>query len=327
MTFIDFFAGIGGGRLGLELNGLQCIGYSEIDKEAIKTYQKLHDAEHEINFGDITQIQPVLLPDFDLLIAGFPCQTFSIIGKREGLNNQKEGQLIYYIADILKIKQPQYFILENVKGLVHHNNGKTLQEILKLLENTGYNVYFDVINSINFLPQSRERIYFIGIRHDIQIQYSSFELNNVLFGTISSVEYHLKTFLNPTDENLFTDNSPSYKTFLKYLDNKYNEGKFSINELLQKDYLIIDTRQSDLRLYENRIPTLRRNRQGILYVYKNNFYTLSALEALKLQGFGKIKNLEHKIIGLKKQDILKQCGNAMSVNVVENLTYNLMRLN
>lgn len=327
MTFIDFCAGIGGGRLGLELNGLQCIGYSEIDKEAIKTYQKLHDAEHEINFGDITQIQPVLLPDFDLLIAGFPCQTFSIIGKREGLNNQKEGQLIYYIADILKIKQPQYFILENVKGLVHHNNGKTLQEILKLLENTGYNVYFDVINSINFLPQSRERIYFIGIRHDIQIQYSSFELNNVLFGTISSVEYHLKTFLNPTDENLFTDNSPSYKTFLKYLDNKYNEGKFSINELLQKDYLIIDTRQSDLRLYENRIPTLRRNRQGILYVYKNNFYTLSALEALKLQGFGKIKNLEHKIIGLKKQDILKQCGNAMSVNVIENLTYNLMRLN
>lgn len=327
MTFIDFCAGIGGGRLGLELNGLQCIGYSEIDKEAIKTYQKLHDADHEINFGDITQIQPVLLPDFDLLIAGFPCQTFSIIGKREGLNNQKEGQLIYYIADILKIKQPQYFILENVKGLVHHNNGKTLQEILKLLENTGYNVYFDVINSINFLPQSRERIYFIGIRHDIQIQYSSFELNNVLFGTISSVEYHLKTFLNPTDENLFTDNSPSYKTFLKYLDNKYNEGKFSINELLQKDYLIIDTRQSDLRLYENRIPTLRRNRQGILYVYKNNFYTLSALEALKLQGFGKIKNLEHKIIGLKKQDILKQCGNAMSVNVIENLTYNLMRLN
>lgn len=327
MTFIDFCAGIGGGRLGLELNGLQCIGYSEIDKEAIKTYQKLHDAEHEINFGDITQIQPVLLPDFDLLIAGFPCQTFSIVGKREGLNNQKEGQLIYYIADILKIKQPQYFILENVKGLVHHNNGKTLQEILKLLENTGYNVYFDVINSINFLPQSRERIYFIGIRYDIQIQYSSFELNNVLFGTISSVEYHLKTFLNPTDENLFTDNSPSYKTFLKYLDNKYNEGKFSINELLQKDYLIIDTRQSDLRLYENRVPTLRRNRQGILYVYKNQFYTLSALEALRLQGFGKIKNLEHKIIGLKKQDILRQCGNAMSVNVIENLTYNLMRLN
>lgn len=75
MTFIDFCAGIGGGRLGLELNGLQCIGYSEIDKEAVKTYKKLHDAENEINFGDITKINPALLPDFDLLIAGFPCQT------------------------------------------------------------------------------------------------------------------------------------------------------------------------------------------------------------------------------------------------------------
>ena len=89
---------------------------------------------------------------------------------------------------------------------------------------------------------------------------------------------------------------------------------------------IIDIRQSDLRLYENRVPTLRRNRQGILYVYKNQFYTLGALDALRLQGFDKIKNLENKIIGLKKQDILKQCGNAMSVNVIENLAFNLLRI-
>ncbi len=292
MTFIDFCAGIGGGRLGLELNGLQCIGYSEIDKEAVKTYKKLHDAENEINFGDITKINPALLPDFDLLIAGFPCQTFSIVGKREGLKNDKEGQIIYYLAEILRIKQPQYFILENVKGLVNHNGGKTFQEVLKLLEYAGYNVYFDVINSINFLPQSRERIYFIGIKHSARIKYSYSELNNMLFSNISSkTEYSLKTFLNPTE-----------------------------------DYLIIDIRQSDLRLYENRVPTLRRNRQGILYVYKNQFYTLGALDALRLQGFDKIKNLENKIIGLKKQDILKQCGNAMSVNVIENLAFNLLRI-
>ncbi|MDE7314804.1 MAG: DNA (cytosine-5-)-methyltransferase, partial [Mucispirillum sp.] len=181
VTFIDFCAGIGGGRLGLELNGLQCIGYSEIDKEAIQTYKKLHNAENEINFGDITQINPVLLPDFDLLIAGFPCQTFSIVGKREGLKNNREGQIIYYLANILNIKRPQYFILENVKGLINHNSGKTFNEILALLENAGYDVYFAVINSINFLPQSRERIYFIGIKHNTRIKYSSYELNNILF--------------------------------------------------------------------------------------------------------------------------------------------------
>lgn len=326
MTFIDFCAGIGGGRLGLELNGFQCIGYSEIDKNAVKTYKKLHNTENEINFGDITQINPVLLPNFDLLIAGFPCQTFSIVGKREGLKNNKEGQIIYYLADILRIKQPQYFILENVKGLVNHNGGKTFQEVLKLLEYAGYNVYFDVINSINFLPHSRERIYFIGIKHNARIKYSYSELNNILFSNISKTEYNLKTFLNPTEENLFTEASTSYKTFLKYLNNNYNKGKFCINELLQKDYLIIDIRQSDLRLYENKVPTLRRNRQGILYVYKNQFYTLSALDALRLQGFDKINNLENKIIDLKKQDILKQCGNAMSVNVIENLAFNLLRI-
>ena len=77
MTFIDFFAGIGGGRLGLELNGFQCIGYSEIDKAAVKTYEKLHSAENETNFGDITQIDPILLPDFDLLIAGYPLFRYS----------------------------------------------------------------------------------------------------------------------------------------------------------------------------------------------------------------------------------------------------------
>ncbi len=326
MTFIDFCAGIGGGRLGLELNGFQCIGYSEIDKNAVKTYKKLHNTENEINFGDITQINPVLLPNFDLLIAGFPCQTFSIVGKREGLKNNKEGQIIYYLADILRIKQPQYFILENVKGLVNHNGGKTFQEVLKLLEYAGYNVYFDVINSINFLPHSRERIYFIGIKHNARIKYSYSELNNILFSNISKTEYNLKTFLNPTEENLFTEASASYKTFLKYLNNNYNKGKFCINELLQKDYLIIDIRQSDLRLYENKVPTLRRNRQGILYVYKNQFYTLGALDALRLQGFDKINNLENKIIDLKKQDILKQCGNAMSVNVIENLAFNLLRI-
>lgn len=326
MTFIDFCAGIGGGRLGLELNGFQCIGYSEIDKNAVKTYKKLHNTENEINFGDITQINPVLLPNFDLLIAGFPCQTFSIVGKREGLKNNKEGQIIYYLADILRIKQPQYFILENVKGLVNHNSGKTFQEVLKLLEYAGYNVYFDVINSINFLPHSRERIYFIGIKHNARIKYSYSELNNILFSNISKTEYNLKTFLNPTEENLFTEASASYKTFLKYLNNNYNKGKFCINELLQKDYLIIDIRQSDLRLYENKVPTLRRNRQGILYVYKNQFYTLGALDALRLQGFDKINNLENKIIDLKKQDILKQCGNAMSVNVIENLAFNLLRI-
>ena len=112
--------------------------------------------------------------------------------------------------------------------------------------------------------------------------------------------------------------------FLKYLQNKYNIGKFNLDELLSRDYLVLDTRQSDLRLYENKIPTIRRDRQGILYVYKGNLYNLSGTEALGFQGFDKISNLKEKISNLKESDILRQCGNAMSVNVIENIANNLL---
>ncbi|HEF3568024.1 TPA: DNA (cytosine-5-)-methyltransferase, partial [Campylobacter upsaliensis] len=134
MTFIDFCSGIGGGRLGLELCGFKCLGFSEIDKQAIKTYKAFFDTSNELELGDLTQINPQNLPNFDLLISGFPCQSFSIVGKREGLKNKEKGQIIFYLAEILRVKKPSFFILENVKGLLNHNKGQTLKEILKILK-------------------------------------------------------------------------------------------------------------------------------------------------------------------------------------------------
>ncbi|EPH5975411.1 DNA cytosine methyltransferase [Campylobacter upsaliensis] len=167
MTFIDFCSGIGGGRLGLELCGFKCLGFSEIDKAAIKTHKSFFDTRDELELGDLTQINPQSLPDFDLLISGFPCQSFSIVGKREGLENKEKGQIIFYLAEILKIKKPSFFILENVKGLLNHNKGQTLKEILKLLKSCGYQVFYKLLNSLDFeLAQSRERVYFVGIRED-----------------------------------------------------------------------------------------------------------------------------------------------------------------
>ncbi|EAL5962916.1 DNA (cytosine-5-)-methyltransferase, partial [Campylobacter jejuni] len=102
-----------------------------------------------------------------------------------------------------------------------------------------------------------------------------------------------------------------------------NKNRFCLEELLKNDFLILDTRQSDLRCYQDKIPTLRRDRQGILYVYNKNLHILSKIEALKLQGFGKINNLEDKIKNIKQSDILRQCGNAMSVNVIESIAKSL----
>ena len=321
ITFIDFCSGIGGGRLGLELNGYKCLGFSEIDKEAIRTYKSFFNTKSEIEFGDLTKINPMTLPNFDLLISGFPCQSFSIVGKREGLENKEKGQIIFYLAEILMAKKPKAFILENVKGLVNHNKGETLKEILKLLESCGYKVDFKVLNSLDFgLAQSRERVYFVGISADSKKKFS-FEIKSDF--AVKGVR--LQDFLNPQKENIFSTNSAPYQTFLKFLENKYNKNKFNLREILKQDFLVLDTRQSDLRLYKNKFPTLRRDRQGMFYVYKNNLYKLSALEALNLQGFNKIKNLSKKIENLKTGDILRQCGNAMSVNVIESIARNLSK--
>jgi len=118
IKFMDFCAGIGGGRLGLENLGMQCVGFSEIDKPAEKTYREFF-GEDEINYGDLTKINLNDLPDFDLMIAGFPCQTFSVIGQRKGMKDDR-GQIIFHLIDIMKAKNLKYFILENVKGLLNH---------------------------------------------------------------------------------------------------------------------------------------------------------------------------------------------------------------
>lgn len=317
LSFVDFCSGIGGGRLGLELNGFECLGFSEIDKEAIKTYKAFFDTHKEIEFGDLTKINPHNLPHFDLIISGFPCQTFSIVGKRAGLDDNK-GQIIFHLAKILKAKQPKFFIFENVKGLINHDKGQTFKTILKLLENCNYKVYSQVLNSKDFhLPQSRERIYFVGFRKDLKS-------NGDFFTPLShSKKANLKDFLTPLNENQFDKNNP---TFMKYLNNKYNLGRINLKQILSRDFLVIDTRQSDLRIYENQIPTLRRDRQGLLYTFNNKMYKISALEALRLQGFNALKNIEEKIHHLKSSDILRQCGNAMSVNVIKAIGSRLLEV-
>ncbi|WP_337896587.1 DNA (cytosine-5-)-methyltransferase [Mesomycoplasma ovipneumoniae] len=132
LKFFDFCSGIGGGRIGLENNGLECVGHSEIDKQALKTYQLFFNNDPR-NFGDLTKLDINKLPDFDFMIAGFPCQTFSIAGKRQGFKDAR-GLIIYSLIEIIKHKKVKYFLLENVKGLLSHDQGKTFKTIIKMLE-------------------------------------------------------------------------------------------------------------------------------------------------------------------------------------------------
>lgn len=162
MKYLSLFSGIGGFELGL-LNSnydFECVGYSEIDKYARSIYER-NFPEH-INFGDATKIETKDLPDFDFLVGGFPCQAFSLAGKRRGFNDTR-GTLFFEIARILKDKRPRYFLLENVKGLLSHDKGKTFKTILEILSDLRYDVRWKVYNSKDYgVPQNRERVFIEG---------------------------------------------------------------------------------------------------------------------------------------------------------------------
>ena len=163
--FIDLFAGIGGIRLGFESVGGKCVFSSEFDEVACKTYEA-NFGEHPS--GDITKIEAKDIPDFDILLGGFPCQAFSIIGKKEGFENETCGTLFFEIERILKEKMPKAFMLENVRNLTAHNKGNTFKVIRTHLEALGYNVYAKVLNAMDYgVPQKRERIIIVGFKDNV----------------------------------------------------------------------------------------------------------------------------------------------------------------
>jgi len=163
IRFFDMFAGIGGFRSGLEaVGGFECIGHCEIDKRTNMAYCAIYDTEGEYYCDDARKINPDEMPDFDLLCAGFPCQSFSVAGKRLGFEDTR-GTLFFEVARLLAAKRPAFFLLENVPGLLSHDGGKTLETIYVALIEMGYHFEWCVHNSRYFgVPQQRRRLYIVG---------------------------------------------------------------------------------------------------------------------------------------------------------------------
>ncbi|MBC7817969.1 MAG: DNA (cytosine-5-)-methyltransferase [Planctomycetaceae bacterium] len=315
--FFDFCAGIGAGRLALDRLGGRCVGFSEIDRKAELTY-RLFYGEGERNFGDLMKIEPETLPDFDFLIAGFPCQSFSIVGKRAGLRDTR-GRIILGLARILRAKRVPYFLLENVKGLVNHNQGRTLRRITQLLDEVGYSVSWRVLNSKDYgVPQNRERVYLVGYRRDLIDQGFEFAWPE------SQSPASLRKYLVSNDHTYFFADPQRFGTFRRYLQNKYNQNRHSVDDLLTEEQLVIDTRQSDLRLYRGEVPTLRTGRHGILYVRNRKLRELTGEEALLLQGFPKPLASKAQRM-LPNTALLSQAGNAMTVNSIQNIGEAMLR--
>ena len=165
MKFLDLFAGIGGFRLGMESAGHECIGFCEIDKFARASYKAIHNTEGEIELHDITTVSDEFIRSIgsvDVICGGFPCQAFSIAGHRRGFEDTR-GTLFFEICRFASILRPKYLFLENVKGLLNHENGITFETIISTLDELGYDVEWQVLNSKNFgVPQNRERVFIIG---------------------------------------------------------------------------------------------------------------------------------------------------------------------
>lgn len=192
MKFLDLFAGIGGFRLGMESAGHECIGFCEIDKFARESYKAIHNTEGEIELHDITTGTDEFIRGIvsvDIICGGFPCQAFSIAGNRRGFEDTR-GTLFFEIARFASILRPKYLFLENVKGLLNHQKGDTFETMLRILDELGYNVEWQVLNSKNFgVPQNRERVFIIGhLRGECTRRIFPIGREDAKFGTESKIK-------------------------------------------------------------------------------------------------------------------------------------------
>jgi DNA (cytosine-5)-methyltransferase 1 len=211
-TFIDLFAGIGGIRLGFEEHGGKCVYTNEWDDYALKTYKKNFGEDHLIVNDDITGIDEKTIPDHDVLLAGFPCQPFSIagvskknaLGRPHGFLCKTQGTLFFDVARIINEKRPKAFLLENVKNLANHDGGNTYRTIMEVLrDELGYHVHARTIDARHFVPQHRERILIIGFREQTGFSWDALRLPD-----ISVRKPVMKDILHP--ENGWEDEEPPY---------------------------------------------------------------------------------------------------------------------
>ena len=297
MKFIDLFAGIGGLRLGFEKAGAECVFSSEIDKHAHITY--------ELNFGekpagDIRQIPSKNIPQHDILLAGFPCQPFSVAGEKKGLKDVR-GNLFYEILRILQDKQPKAFLLENVKGLTSLNKGRTFQIIQEELKTCAYQVYSQVLNTMNYgnLPQTRERIYIVGFLKD----------HGFSFPKPIALKKNIQDIILKERQ-----------------DKKYYYDKFDMFQTLKKHITRQDTvyqwRRSYVRENKNQVcPTLMAHmgtggHNVPLIKDKYGIRKLTPRECAKFQGFPDSYKLPSQ---LSDCHLYKQLGNSVSIPVIKRI--------
>lgn len=301
-TFIDLFAGLGGFRIALESLGAKCVYSNEWDKFAKEVYYN--------NFGDIpdddiTKVDERLIPDHDILCAGFPCQSFSISGKQNGFDDDR-GNLFFDIIRIIKYKKSKIIFMENVKNLVSHNNGKTLLTIRNEIQKLGYNFYYKVLNATDYgIPQKRERIYIVCFRKDLNIK-------NFKFPEPIELIKHLEDLLledNQIPNNFYVNRDDIIIKNIK--DNEYSNKSIKLG--------IVNKGGQGERIYSTKgvAITLSAYGGGVFsktggYLIDGKCRKLVPRECARIMGYPD----NFKIINNKNQ-AYKQFGNSVVIDVLQ----------
>ncbi|MCF6367217.1 MAG: DNA cytosine methyltransferase [Bacteroidales bacterium] len=310
-TFIDLFAGVGGFRIAMQNLGGKCVFSSEIDKYAKKTYEYNFG---EVPFGDITKINEKDIPEHDILCAGFPCQAFSIAGKRKGFADETRGTLFFDITRVIKEKHPKAFFLENVKGLRNHDKGNTLKIILKVLrEDLNYFVPEpQIINAKDFgVPQNRERIFIIGFRKDLKI--SEFECpkplkKKIVFGDVKekkavSSKYYLSvSYLNTLKKHRKRNKAKGNGFGYEMIKENQCANAIVVGGMGRERNLFTDCRLTDFK-------TVTAKKGGL---NKEYIRVLTPREWARLQGFP-----DNFILKVSDTQAYKQLGNSVAVPAIQ----------
>jgi len=316
LRFIDLFAGIGGFHQIMAKNEMECVFASEWDKHAAKTYYENYGVFPK---GDITKIDAKDIPEHDVLCAGFPCQAFSISGKRKGFEDTR-GTLFFDVARVARKHKPKIIFLENVKNFAKHDCGKTLATVKETLNELGYKVFYRVLNASHYgLPQNRERIYIVGFRDDLGVE-------EFFFPEAKGKKTCLLDVLETNPVGAKVINRPDIKITKNYEPEIDEAGEL---KLLNKPIRIgqVNKGGQGERIYSpyGHAITLSAYGGGVgsktgLYLIDGHVRKLSPRECARVQGFPE----DFKINSLSTQ-AYKQFGNSVALNVLEEITKAILK--
>jgi DNA (cytosine-5)-methyltransferase 1 len=304
---LDLFAGVGGIRLGFEKEGFKTIFANDFDKTCKETYD-LNFNDPKLIVADIWKIDIKEIPEFDILLGGFPCQPFSVAGYRKGFKDEKgRGNLFFRIAEILEERKPKALLLENVKNLKGHDKGKTFKIIKETLEKLGYHIKVEILNSATHgnLPQNRERIFIVGFLNKEKAESFDFPKQMILTRNFRQFT------ANEADDKYYYNDKPLYERIKNDINSEYTVYQWRRGYVRANKKGICPTLTANMGLGGHNVPIIK-NHKGIR--------KLTPKECFLLQGFPENFKLPENLADSK---LYHQAGNSVSIPIIQKIAENM----